>query len=448
MKKITKEDFKKYMFKLLQTLIIGACVGLVVGLYQLIVTNIATLSRYLYGNESILLICVVVIVSIGFAIANNFILKYFPGVDGSGIPNIELGIRGKKKIEWKFEILFMAINSFISTFAGFPLGSEGPSVVMAGKVSKMIQDVSKNEDSDQTAMACGTGFGCAFLSPVAGILYIFEESLHKFNPQLLLRTLIMMVSAYFVCGLINHHHLLSFNVVEMPNLNDYYVFFILVVINSLLGMAFAKSIEFVKRLFTKYKNNFFIKNRGYALFALVIILNITCLPLMGSGGVLINNIGTYNTIWIVILIFLFRFAITILCGSGKVTGGLVIPILTLGAISGQIVFLCCNAWFNLSMDLEPIVVLVSMCMFFGVVTKTPLTSIALIYSAILNGTGDYLHGLIILPIAAITIFMAYFISKICKVDCMYELFMEITLEDDEKNKINENNDKIENNPTK
>ena len=193
-------------------------------------------------------------------------------------------------------------------------------------------------------------------------------------------------------------------------------------INSLLGMAFAKSIEFVKRLFTKYKNNFFIKNRGYALFALVIILNITCLPLMGSGGVLINNIGTYNTIWIVILIFLFRFIITILCGSGKVTGGLVIPILTLGAISGQIVFLCCNAWFNLSTDLELIIVLVSMCMFFGVVTKTPLTSIALIYSAILNGTGDYLHGLIILPIAAITIFMAYFISKICKVDCMNYLW--------------------------
>ena len=132
MKKITKEDFKKYMFKLLQTLIIGVCVGLVVGLYQLIVTNVTTLSRYLYGNESILVVCVVVIVSIGFAVANNFILKFFPGVDGSGIPNIELGIRGKKKIEWKFEILFMAINSFISTFAGFPLGSEGPSVVMAG----------------------------------------------------------------------------------------------------------------------------------------------------------------------------------------------------------------------------------------------------------------------------------------------------------------------------
>ena len=96
------------------------------------------------------------------------------------------------------------------------------------------------------------------------------------------------------------------------------------------------------------------------------------------------------------------------------------------------------------MDLELIIVLVSMCMFFGVVTKTPLTSIALIYSAILNGTGDYLHGLIILPIAAITIFMAYFISKICKVDCMYELFMEITLEDDEKIILQNNHEKVKN----
>ena len=50
MKKITKEDFKKYMFKLLQTLIIGVCVGLVVGLYQLIVTNVATLSKLLFNK--------------------------------------------------------------------------------------------------------------------------------------------------------------------------------------------------------------------------------------------------------------------------------------------------------------------------------------------------------------------------------------------------------------
>ena len=429
-----KEELIKYLFLLLQTIVCGVIIGLVVGVYQLAVSFFGSLSNNLYGNESILIVCVMVVIGMALAFINETILKIAPGVDGSGIPNIELGIRGKRTIDWKKEIIFMFVNSCVSTLAGFPLGSEGPSVVLSGKISKMTQEVSRIDNKDQTAIACGTGFGCAFLSPLAGIAYIFEESLHRFNPSLLLRATLMMLTAYFTTSLVNHHHLLTIVDATMPALNEYYVFFILVIVNTILGVLFTKCIVFVKRFFTLHKNRFLIKNRGYLLFALVIICNLVCLPLMGSGSKLISGISNYSLVYIVILILLFRFAITIITGSGRVTGGLVVPIMTLGAISGQLVFLLCQQWFGLSSTIQPIIILVSMCMVFGVVTKTPITSICLIFSTIGYCTNDYLHALIIIPIAGVTIYLAYYLSKLCKVDCMYELFMEITLEDDEKNR--------------
>ena len=169
-----KNRVKNYLLLLLQTVICGAIIGAVVGLYQLAISLMVSISKFMYGHEMLVVVLIMVAISIGLAFINDLLLKFAPGIDGSGIPNIELGIRGKKKIDWKKEIVLMFVNSCVSTLAGFPLGSEGPSVVMGGKISKMTQDISKLEDKDSIAMACGTGFGCAFLSPLAGLCYIFE----------------------------------------------------------------------------------------------------------------------------------------------------------------------------------------------------------------------------------------------------------------------------------
>ena len=435
MKSETKLKIKNYLLLLLQTIVCGIIIGLVVGLYQLAISLMVNISKFMYGNEMIVLVLVMVAIGIGLAFINDLLIKFAPGIDGSGIPNIELGIRGKKKIDWKKEIVLMFVNSCISTLAGFPLGSEGPSVVMGGKISKMTQDITKIEDNDSIAIACGTGFGCAFLSPLAGLCYIFEESLHKFNPSLLFRALLMMLSAYFTSSLINHHHILNVVNAEMPGIHEYYVFIILMIINAFVGIGFVKLIVWLKELFTVHKDNIIIKNRGFILFGLVIILNVFLLELMGSGSGLVENIAQYEIIWVVLLILLFRFVITCLSGAGKVTGGLVVPMMVLGALTGQLVFLACNQVFGLNSELQPIIVLVSMVMIFGVITKTPITSIALIYSTIGYCTGDYLHSLIIIPIAAVTIFGSFYISKLFKVDCLYELFMEVSLRDEERKKI-------------
>ena len=359
-----------------------------------------------------------------------------PGVDGSGIPNMELGIRHKKKIDWKKESVLMIVNSYISTFIGFPLGSEGPSVVISGKLAKMSNDITNFDNDDTIAMACGTGFGCAFLSPLAGLCYIFEESLHKFNPPLILRALLMIISAVFTTSLINHHHLLSVAQAVYPMFKDYYIFAILIIFNVAIGISFVKLIIFLKRIFSKYKDKLLVKYRGFILFAVVFILNYILLEYMGSGSKLISGIVSKDSILLVLGILALRFVVTTFSGSGKVTGGLVVPMMALGALTGQIACLVCNKLFGFDIQYFDVIILVSMCMLFGIITKTPITSIVLIFSAIGASTGDYLHALIIIPISAVSIFLAVYISKWLRVDCLYEQMMEVTLES-EKKLINE-----------
>ena len=431
-----KFNIKEYSKLCLHSLITGVLVGAIVGVYQLGIQGVSFASKMMFSNDKWWIVAIAIVIAIGAAFLNDLILRYVPSVDGSGIPAIELGIRGHKKIGWKKDILAMALNSFLSTFAGFPLGSEGPSVVIGGKISKMVHDVTKTGDEDNIAIACGTGFGCAFLSPIAGLCYIFEESLHKFDIKIIIEAVITMVSAYLTTSLINHHHLLEIETAGIFQLNQLYTLILLVIINTAVGILFVKLIVFLKKLFTKLENNIFVKYRGYILYGIVILLNVFCLGLMGSGAGLVGNLHNYTSLLVISGILVFRFIMTVVTGSGKVTGGLVVPMMTLGAIFGQFVASLCNTYFGLSVEINDMLILVSMCMIFGVITKTPITSIALVFSAVGASTGDYLHALINIPYVAIAIFLAVYISKWLKVDCLYEQFMDITLENEEKKVIN------------
>lgn len=427
-----KMEIKKYLLLIIQTIICGMLIGLVIGVFQLCVFYLAKFSQFMYTNESILLVLVMVVIGIGLSFIHKLLMKYNPNIGSSSVAYIELGIRGKREIDWKKEIVLVFINSCISILVGFPLGSEGPSVVMGGKISKMTQDISKIEDNDSIAIGCGTGFGCAFLSPIAGICYILEESLHKFNPSLLFRSILMMFSAYFTSSLVNKHHPLTIINIEIPKVDEYYIFIILMVINAFIGVLFVKLIVFLKKKLEKLNNNSIVKNLSFILFGIIIILNVFLCQYMGSGLSIINNISNFNMIWLVLLILVLRFIITCLCGTGKFGGGLVIPIMTIGALIGELVFLICHNLFSLSSDIQNVIVLVSIVMLFGVVTKTPITSIALLYSVIGYSGNDHVHALIIIPIAILTIFGSVGISKLFKVDCIYEEFMKISEENVEK----------------
>ena len=323
----------------------------------------------------------------------------------------------------------MIANSFASTFVGFPLGSEGPSVVIGGKIGKAYSDLFKREDdSEDIGIASGAGFGCAFLSPLAGLVYSFEESMHRVSWKLIIKGVIVSLSSFGVTFLINHHHLLEIETV-VPTYGINNVAFIFVAVLSLVvGLCFKHFIVFLKDKFNQFDNIKVVKYRGYLLFALMFILNVFLYSYMGAGSNIISSLSEWNNIALVIGILVFRFVLTSLSGAGKVTGGLVVPIMCLGALVGRIAVLLCGSMFEFDMECSEFVMLFSMVTTFTVITKAPMTSIVLVLSALVYSSSSFI----------ICIVVCHLFVQLFRQNDLYDEFIDVSKKNEERLKAANN----------
>jgi len=410
------------------SILVGLVIGLIIGAYQFIMKYVTNLSLYLYSNKTLINFIILIICLFIFSIANYFIIKLCPQIDGSGIPSLELGIRKYCKINYKFDVFGMIINSYISSFIGLPLGSEGPSVVIAGKLSKLVCDITKNKDDDLIPLASGIGFGCAFLSPLSGLVYAFEEMFHSFKFINLIKGILIILSAFCIEILINKHFLLSLNNFVEIDFKTSYILILIMIFDLVIGYLFVKILITLKEFLIKNNKNILIKFRSFPLLIITFILNIYFYMYLGSGGLLMKeNVINFNLSFI-IFILISRFLLTIISGTGSVTGGLVVPIMSIGYLIGQIICLISKNTLSLPIAYFQYYSLISAIMLFGIITKTPLTSSSLIFTTILRSSNFNLILSLkysLLPI--IIVFIAIYLSKFTKLDCLYEEQMNLTL---------------------
>lgn len=418
-----------YLKQLLILILIGVFSGLMVGLYQIGIQNIVKVSTFMYSSKEAFILAILIFLVVFCTVFNNILIFYDENIDGSGIPSMKLSRRLKKPCSFLKDIPTMILNSYCSTFTGFTLGSEGPSVVLSSKVSSTINSIFKNENETYDELAEGVGFGSAFLSPLAGFCYAIEESLEsKLNFKKILSMIIMMLSAFLITSLINHNHLLSVSSFQNIELKDSYIFILLLIINLLVSFAFIKIMLFLRAFCIKHKANLFIKFRSIPLYIITFFLNLFLLDFMQSGGKLINSISDYRTIYIVILILLLRLALTAASGSGDITGGLVIPIMALGAINGQIISLISTNLFGLSSAYYQLISLISALMFFAFIVQTPFTAIALLFSTIFYFTNNFIDSLSVLPIFTIILFFGYVLmTRVFGQKSLYEGMIDVSL---------------------
>lgn len=419
-----------FLKELMILIIIGVIIGLLIGVYQLFLTYVVGLNSFFYSSTNIYVILGFLAIAVILSILNFMLLSYAPGCSGSGIPSLKLANRDNSRIGWIKDIPIMFINSCNAIFLGFPLGSEGPSVVMASKISTAVQDLTNIYDEEINELSEGVGFGCAFLSPLSGISYALEEGKRKFKFKSFLKVFLLMIIAFLITKLINHHHLLSIENVINFDLNFFFVLIEILIINVGLGHFFIKFNTFLKRITKKYSNNFFIKYRSFFVTPIIILLSFFAINMTGAGGKIISSISTYTIISYLIFVLLFRFLNINVAANSNVTGGLIVPILSLGALSGQIINIYATRYQNFDQSNWPIVILISSIMLFSLIIKTPITGTILLYSTISYLTNDYLSSLIYIPVIFIIYFIGTIFSKrILKDKCLYD---ELLLENDFK----------------
>ncbi|XP_030372678.1 H(+)/Cl(-) exchange transporter 5 [Scaptodrosophila lebanonensis] len=319
------------------------------------------------------------------SLSASLVRMFAPYACGSGIPEIKTILSGFiiRGYLGKWTLLIKSVGLMLSVSAGLTLGKEGPMVHIASCIgnifSHLFPKYGRNEAKKREILsaAAAAGVSVAFGAPIGGVLFSLEEVSYYFPLKTLWRSFFCALIAAFVLRSLtpfgNEHSVLFFVEYNKP-----WIFFELIPFVFLGIMGGAIGTFFIKanlwwcryRKFSKlgqypvlevlcvtlitaiicYPNPFTRMNMNELIFLLVSkcspgdVTNPLCdyKRMNITTGTSVFEVtepgpGVYRSIWLLMLAFVLKLALTIFTFGMKVPAGLFIPSLLLGAIMGRIV---------------------------------------------------------------------------------------------------------------
>ncbi|XP_037905332.1 H(+)/Cl(-) exchange transporter 5 isoform X2 [Hermetia illucens] len=319
-----------------------------------------------------------------FAALSALLVRMFaPYACGSGIPEIKTILSGFiiRGYLGKWTLIIKSIGLMLSVSAGLCLGKEGPMVHIASCIGNILSYLfpkyGRNEAKKREILsaAAAAGVSVAFGAPIGGVLFSLEEVSYYFPLKTLWRSFFCALIAAFILRSINpfgnEHSVLFFVEYTKP-----WIFFELVpfvalgIMGGIVGTVFIKAnlwwcrfrkssklgqypvtevlVVVIVTAVISYPNPYTRMNMSeliHLLFSQCGISNNDPLCDYNRNFTDVNKAieiaaagpGVYRAIWLLILAFILKLALTIFTFGMKVPCGLFIPSLCLGAIMGRIV---------------------------------------------------------------------------------------------------------------
>lgn len=443
MKKRT--DYKNYFKNVfVPVMVYGAFTGLLVGtivfFFKWVAEWLSEKSAEIYhaAQANPWIAVAVVAGAAALAVVAWLLQRWAPETKGGGIPRAEGVLRGILTFRWLRTGIAVLVNSWISFFAGLPLGSEGPSVLLGTAIGGGTCKLPLSHDSwnryIMTGGACA-GFAVATGAPVTGILFALEEAHKRFTPMIFLMAMssvLFGVTAsnlwsmlFHHFGLLEHYPAPLFNVVLAGEfaMKDIWIPLLLGVAVALVACGYNLFVFLMGKLYdTKLK-----KIPQWAkLIVVFVITAVTGLvafgnfdgtdALFGGGGLIVKLTSAEKFSWgIVFALFLIRFFTIAFATSSGATGGVFIPMLSIGALLGALLGKAFLAW-GMNESLYPTVVMLSMSAFMGAATRAPLTALVFMVECTWSFSNLFYVG--------ITVFVSYLICELVKVEPLYDVLLE------------------------
>lgn len=332
---------------LFYSLIIGIIAGLLSSAFRICISKIENLREKLYGNFDFSLspilegIGLILLIIGAIQIALFLVKKFAPEAGGSGIQEIEGALDEVRPTRWKRVLPVKFIASIFSLGSGMLLGREGPTVQIGANVGKMVKELFKQEDEQNNPLlsaGAAAGLAGAFNAPLSGIVFVIEE-MHghfKFNFYSVAAIMIGSGTSDLIARyLIGEDTALSIKIFSSPDISEIWFFGLLGLLFSFIGYLFNSALLKSLDLFGKLKNPILVFSIGLGI--IIAILSIYFPDMTGAGYNTIKDVlGHSFTIWVLIVMFVGRFILSILSYSSGVPGGIFAPLLSLGAILGMI----------------------------------------------------------------------------------------------------------------
>lgn len=358
---------------------------------------------------------------LSLALGSYVSTKIMPVCAGSGIPRTKVLIAVHHGIihtkEWVAKI-FITIFSLAS---GVPLGSEGPTIAIAAGVGSSLGRKFKLPERKVKSLVyagASAGIAAAFNTPIAAVIFTMEDMIGNSSAKSMGPVLISsLVASVTAAALIGQNSIFT-PVHYSFNTSIELVFYLaLGIVAGLAGPLFINNIIGVRNLTTKYfKHHKF----SLAIFSFVVVglLSMNFPEITGNGLNVVNKLlqGEFTSFQTIAILLVLKFIACSLCYGAGITGGILMPVLFLGAALGGLFGLFSVHLLSLDQVEIGAYCLVGMGAFFASVIRTPFTSIILVFEM----THDYR---IVLPLM-LACLVSYFLSEKIKPGTIYERVAE------------------------
>jgi chloride channel protein, CIC family len=380
------DEHRSLLGLVVAALVVGAATGCIGANFRLLLEQADRLRdamiAWAHGN-GILGFLIVVGACAGAALLAAWMVRRFsPHASGSGIPHVEAVLDGQVPPAPFVLVPVKFIGGILAIGSGLALGREGPTVQMGAGIAVFTARVCRLCWADARvllAAGAGAGLATAFNAPIAGLAFVLEELMHRFERRVAVAALAALATAIPVARLfIGDAPDFQVTPLNTPGAVSAPLFLALGAVAGLLAVAYNRTLL----AFIATGDRFArvpIELRAGLIGASVGILAWFAPELVGGGDQITQRtlIGQ-DSIATVAFAFLVRFGLGALSYAAGTPGGLFAPLLVLGAQSGLLFGAACRFVFP-DLAIEPhAFALVGMAAFFAGVVRAPVTGIVLV----------------------------------------------------------------------
>ncbi len=364
------------------------------------------------------------ITPLGFAMIIFATRKYFPGSQGSGIPQTIASLDRRENRDVREQVLSLRVTAgkialtIVSLFFGASVGREGPTVQIGASIMHKLGSLARfpQHDLEKGLILAGAaaGVAAAFNTPLAGIVFAIEEmsrSFEEHNSTTILMTVI--ISGITSLALLGNYSYFGHTSESLGFGSVWSVVIICGIVGGLLGGAFSRVlIEVNKGLVGRLGDWIRAKPIEFAA-ACGLILALVGLAsgnnTYGSGYSEARSLLDGNSV-LPESYGLLKMTATIVSYISGIPGGIMAPTLSAGAGFGANI-----AYFFTNVPAGATIIL-GMVAYFAGVTQAPITAFVIVMEMTDN------HEMI-LPLMA-----AAFIAKLCsRLVCPTPIFHTMAL---------------------
>lgn len=422
--KENKENVSEILRLIIYGIILGLIVGIVLSAYRLLVTFFSAQAKTLYqfGRQSLGNGLIVLLLSAVLGGIVGLLTQSDPKIGGSGIPQVTGQLTDRMRVSWQSLLPKKFLGGLIGLSMGLTLGREGPSVQMGAGMGQALAEISKQKEADRKLLitaGAAAGLSAAFQAPIAGVSFILEELHARFHKSLLFPSMAAsLFAAYCGAWIVGNKPVVELGHLPSLPLSSYALFALLGVLIGILAPIFTKGIYYFKQGYQRLPGP--ISWKVILPFLLTGIMILWDPNLFGSGQeMMLFPVGENPGMGSLAFFYGAKLLLLLVAFSSGMPGGIFLPMLVLGSLTGNIFGQVLVHIGLISSDEVILFAALAMGANFAAIVRSPITAIFLAIEL----TGSFLY---LLPIGLV-VFFAYCVVELLHLEPVYEMLLRLQL---------------------